>query len=391
VQALRSKIGYWKLKIQWKRIKWNSALANKFRYGQQTSEYADLVGIKYKLVNEINIGYKYFDEKSCTLDEGSLKKGKGCIDGPGWRQLLRFTSSSVNIGKKVLHLGDVFNQEYLTRGVFEYDPCHMHYHFQHYENYLFGLNTPGRKTGFCLQTTWRYHNNEWTDFNTPYSFCSHQGISVGWGDDYYAGLDCQWIDVTGQQAKKQMLKIALNPDNFLCEGTPILDKYKNYTWIATNFTFEGNKTVYRQACKFSSKYDKNNLEETEIDFKGKYSLVTLPCKRKGMLSPLKDCGFYIRYDNLICSPNETTQIKLFNPEKEIPAVVRLCETSKVLGHSTQCEFINNLANLIIRSNETRTVSFKCPNFRSSEEPGGLYSILVSNLIPNQAIPKILRV
>jgi hypothetical protein len=71
--------------------------------------------------------------------------------------------------------------DYLEHGIFEFDPCDLHYHFQHYENYLFG-NITGRKTGFCLQTTWRYHNNEYVSFNTPSSFCDYQGISAGWGN-----------------------------------------------------------------------------------------------------------------------------------------------------------------------------------------------------------------
>ena len=119
------------------------------RYGILTSETADIEGVTSKLLNEINIGYKYIDEGSCTLEEGGHEGIKGCVGGSGWRQLLRFTSSSVNVGKTELHLGDVKTDEYLSHGVYEWDPCHKHYHFQHYENYLFG-NVSGRKTGFYI-------------------------------------------------------------------------------------------------------------------------------------------------------------------------------------------------------------------------------------------------
>ncbi|CAG8487884.1 10321_t:CDS:2, partial [Racocetra fulgida] len=71
---------------------------------------------------------------------------------------------------------------------------------------------PGRKVGFCLQTTWRYFNTEYTYLNTPYDTCAYQGISVGWGDDYVAGLGCQWIDVTDLPAQKAILSDSLNPD-----------------------------------------------------------------------------------------------------------------------------------------------------------------------------------
>ena len=43
----------------------------------------------------------------------------------------------------------------------------------------------GRKTGFCISTTWRYYNNEYVPFNTPYEFCDYQGIAPGWGDLFY--------------------------------------------------------------------------------------------------------------------------------------------------------------------------------------------------------------
>lgn len=184
IDALRQNVGFVNTTITWKRIKWNNELAEKYKYGEQTSETADLSGVVENTLDSVNIGFKFFDETSCALGEGGSSGRKGCILQPGWRQLLRFESSSKNVGKTDLHLGDVFSNQYLEHAIFEFDPCHLHYHFQHYENYLFG-NLTGRKTGFCLQTTWRYHNNEYVGFNTPYSFCSYQGISVGWGSYYF--------------------------------------------------------------------------------------------------------------------------------------------------------------------------------------------------------------
>ena len=179
IESLEKDLGYINLTVTWTRLPWNDTIADQYRYGNLTSDTADLEGVKAKLEDEINVGYKFFEENSCALQEGGSLASKGCIGGPGWRQLLRFTSSSINVGKSVLHLGEV-RTELLINGVYEWDPCHLHYHFQHYENYLFG-DVKGRKTGFCIQTTWRYFNNEYTPFNTPYSFCDYQGISVGWG------------------------------------------------------------------------------------------------------------------------------------------------------------------------------------------------------------------
>ena len=143
-------IGFVNLNIKWKRIEWNDKIADEYRVGEQYSEKADIVALHDKLADEINIGYKYFASNSCTLHEGGTKHEPGCIGGPGWRQLFRFTSSSVNVGRTALHLGYVLDKDYLDHGIYEFSNCHLHYHFAHYENYRFG-KTPGSKTGFCLQ------------------------------------------------------------------------------------------------------------------------------------------------------------------------------------------------------------------------------------------------
>ena len=177
MQALERTVGSVPLQPKWTRLAWNSTLADQFRYGEMTADTADIVGVTSKLRDDVNIGYKFFDSDSCTLTEGgSGAQGQGgCIDAPGWRQLFRFSASTVNTGKSAVHLGDVFGADYIKNGVFEYNECHLHYHFQHLEDYYFG-KVRGRKAGFCLQTSWRYYNNEWTDFNTPYSYCNYQGV-----------------------------------------------------------------------------------------------------------------------------------------------------------------------------------------------------------------------
>ena len=240
-----------------------------------------------------------------------------------------------------------------------------------------------------MQTTWRYHNNEYTPFNTPFGSCTFQGISVGWGDDYYQGLDCQWIDVTDVNPGNYNLKIIGNPDKFLCEGDFDLHPNGSYKWIKTRFNTSDGRPVYRQSCKFTKNYDKNNVESHEFNFKGnQFTLVTEPCKRSATLSSTKDCGFKLVKDNLKCTPNKKKTIRITNLDSNNAAVVRLCETSVKLGHSTFCEYVNGLANEIILPKQSINVNFDCPSFRDSYEPGGFYSILVSNLIPNQNIPRI---
>jgi hypothetical protein len=185
-QVLEKNVGYTFLKITWKRIAWSNLIANKWRYGTITSHYADLKSGK-NMKDDLKIVYKFFADDSCTLKEAdpNLRKG-GCISKPGWRRLLEFTSTAINVGATDMVFGKI-GAEFLNKGIFVFHPCHQHYHFQHYGNFKLG-NIPGRKVGFCLQTTWRYLNNEWTSLNSVFDTCTNQGISVGWADDYYAGM-----------------------------------------------------------------------------------------------------------------------------------------------------------------------------------------------------------
>ena len=176
----------------------------------------------------------------------------------------------------------------------------------------------------------------------------------------------------------------------MCEGNPILDSNGNLTWIETNFTaVYSNITVYKEACDFTPGYNKNNIDQIIVNI-GLKSLVTLKCKRPSTISPRKDCGFELQYDNLICNPGILTQIGVVNVDKT-NAVVRICESSKVLNISTQCEYVNMLANTIIIGGELKeaVINFICPSARSSTEPGGLYSILVSTILPEDKIPRVI--
>lgn len=113
----------------------------------------------------------------------------------------------------------------------------------------------------------------------------------------------------------------------------------------------------------------------------------MPCKRPATLSPLKDCGFEIQYDTLNCIPDLDITLEISN-EDDYHAIVRICETSKQLGYSTACEYVHSLANLVVEGKSKSRISFRCPSMRSSMEPGGLFSILVSPLLPMDGIPHV---
>ena len=158
-----------------------------------------------------------FTAKDCAYVEGSLT-------GTGKRTLLRFDVSAANRGTAPIVLGDPQNNP-----LFEYSPCHRHYHFSGYALYeLFGSDprtstaaplVTGRKQAFCLED---YERDPGSPTAGPAVYtCSNQGISIGWADTYGSYLDGQWLDITGVQAGQYWLRVTINPYNVA--GSPIYD------------------------------------------------------------------------------------------------------------------------------------------------------------------------
>jgi hypothetical protein len=119
--------------------------------------------------------------------------------------------------------------------VYSEDHDHWHYlGFDHYElrkagNYK--LFAPDQKTGFCLGD--RYQTDESTQlpgepaqaFYTGYCGRTHtellslvEGISVGYGDVYFANLEGQFVDVSGVAAGQYYLVHRVNADRKLAES-----------------------------------------------------------------------------------------------------------------------------------------------------------------------------
>ncbi|KAF0448457.1 lysyl oxidase-like protein 2/3/4 [Gigaspora margarita] len=380
--VLNQNVGSVNVTITWHRIPYTENIAKKYRFGNHSSAFSDLVGVHKNLVEETRLAYRYHGRNSCELHEQ-------CIGAPGWRRLLRFTTTSLNSGLTDIHIGNVTDPIYLYHGLFEWDNWHKHFHFLNYANYFYG-QAPGHKVGFCLQSSWRYFNTEYTSLNALYDTCAYQGISAGWGDDYRAGLACQWVDVTGLPAQTALLGYVLNPDGFLCEGSLILNNAfpwepTNFTsallWEPTNFTTSYGYPVYREKCNFIKNWDANNYESIIYNLPNNLSFVTEPCTR-GQSGPLRDCGFQVQDNTIECTSGENVTLGFYLREsKQTPSViVRICESSRVLG-STHCEYAYALANAIVElpSNELNPakVTFQCPIARDNIETGGLYSILVA--------------
>lgn len=153
---------------------------------------------------------KAFTAQSCEFIEG-------CVNGTGTRTLLRFDTTTPNDGAGHLHLGDPDAID-----TFVFSPCHGHYHFESYAAYEVqdgagNVVAPGHKQAFCLMDF-----EPWTGgWNTGEGYdCGYQGISSGWADTYYNGLDCQFVDITDVPDLNgtYTVQIHVNHDELIAEG-----------------------------------------------------------------------------------------------------------------------------------------------------------------------------
>jgi hypothetical protein len=172
------------------------------------------------------------------------------VTSPGTHLLLRFTSSTPNIGKADLFVGNPSN---CLGDLFRFSECHQHLHFQEYADYRLwtaagfdkwvanrDLTEPtnsrhnarllekarksgelivGRKQGFCVIDVAPY-NNAGTEPGPPrYQSCgSNQGIKVGWADQYVQLLACQFIQMTGVAEGDYVLEDHVNPEQLFPES-----------------------------------------------------------------------------------------------------------------------------------------------------------------------------
>jgi hypothetical protein len=139
--------------------------------------------------------YRNIPIDSCALAEG-------CVRGIGWRRLLQFTASIKNVGGQALAVGSTEEGSPLRQhNVFEFSACHAHFHFRYYSDFTLGARADqgakGDKRAFCVESTQRHFNSETSPLGRPYSW-DNQGVEAGWGDDYMAGIECQWIGITDE-------------------------------------------------------------------------------------------------------------------------------------------------------------------------------------------------
>jgi lysyl oxidase/Ig-like domain-containing protein len=161
-----------------------------------------------------------FFAEECDLDEGCGT----CAT----RRILRFDTETHNVGQADLVLGNPIGNP-----LFTYDPCHGHYHFEHFAEYrlldMSGAQVAvGTKVGFCLLDYYAWDPNA-----APGSVytCDYQGLQRGWADIYMSSLPCQWVDITGLPGGTYILELEVDPHNRIAEA----DESNNITRVPVSF------------------------------------------------------------------------------------------------------------------------------------------------------------
>jgi hypothetical protein len=182
---------------------------------------ADLTVDPKRFVSQMEIIDRFFDPDSCELVEGS-------VGGSGYRRILRFDTVLINAGDGDLVVGDPTDPANPYADIFEFSPCHGHFHITGFADYRLetpggGLAAPGHKQAFCFISSFKYSN----DFNgqdKPNYSCADQGIALGYGDWYYKQLSGQWIDITGVPEGDYVVRVEINAAGTFDEGE---DRYTN--------------------------------------------------------------------------------------------------------------------------------------------------------------------
>ena len=383
-EMMNLRVGVVNTAVRFERLPWDSQLADQFRVGEVTNPDGADLAVAAEVLNHNRIIYRYFTPNSCGIIEG-------CVNAPGWRRLLQFEATAHNQGTAALHIG--LAVENLQYNAFHYDACHDHYHFNYYGDFVLGLanGTLSRKQAFCVESTSRYSNNETSPLHHPYT-CTFQGIAAGWVDEYISSLECQWLDITDLEVAGQAATIDLaflvNREQFLCEGSPILDENGRQVWEPTSFLNEFGATVYRPMCEFMPGWDENNSGAVELTIYPEGSYITQPCASE-LFGPLRNCGFRPQLDPpalaadseakpFSCIAGEQVTMTCNVVNTAVPQTLRICEYSDVLGTGVACTFEDALANSVVGV-ET-SVAFTCPFRRGEDEPGGRYAFYTSPLL-----------
>ncbi|MCC6281893.1 MAG: T9SS type A sorting domain-containing protein [Saprospiraceae bacterium] len=195
----------------------------------------DLVVLEDVLRNSLQLDF-IANGDACAVEEG-------CIRGIGDRDILRFTTHIKNTGNQDYYIGAPPNSTSIVSDQFFWDPCHNHWHYRGYAEYLLydenGARLPiGTKNGFCVLDL------ECSDGGQGQYGCNNMGITAGCGDIYGSGLPCQWVDITDLPAGTYTLVMRVNWDKTPDKLGRVEKTYDN-NWAQACFvlSYDGNNPV----------------------------------------------------------------------------------------------------------------------------------------------------
>lgn len=187
---------------------WSSVSSFTTTTAPDTTRMPDLTVDANRLKSSLQIRWRNFGSSSCAVVEG-------CVTS-GYRKLLRFDVLVPNLGEADLIIG--YPADPRNSGLFQWSPCHGHYHFEGFAEYRLLSNSQrivtGRKQAFCLMDAVQY----WSGSRSRGYDCDYQGISVGWADLYDRYTDCQWIDITNVRPGNYILEVEVNVGGKIAEG-----------------------------------------------------------------------------------------------------------------------------------------------------------------------------
>jgi len=200
-----------------------------FAHVQDLEGTPDLIVDASKLATSWVVYDQELKESFCTIEESDLT--------PGVYRVLRFTVNTPNIGDADVFIGSPWahmdpngdGSFADSDGLFEESLCHGHFHFRNYATYQLidaqtGKVYRARKNGFCMiditpwaeevpPGTWVYRSCG----TTAVRGSGNQGISVGYGDEYFKWLGGQYFVLEGDPDAEYIppgqyiLRIHVNP------------------------------------------------------------------------------------------------------------------------------------------------------------------------------------
>ena len=217
-----------------------------------------------RLASSWTLGSDYVEAGSCTSIEYGIT--------PGTHRVLRFTVSTPNIGDADAVVGDPLAHVDPNHdgdfsdsdGLFEYAPCHNHFHYKHYATYellpvLAGgaLGAPifARKRGFCMDDSEPFlpgvSANSWV-YRACGTLTTHgiQGVHSGWSDVYVRTLPGQYfvLDDSTQPTPpgEYVIRVTVNPP-YLPDSTdacPVRDE-QNFCRVLRESDYTDNVATLR--------------------------------------------------------------------------------------------------------------------------------------------------